>query len=49
MGDDGDRIVLIETAANVMNSKDPSWTCPVCDEIICDDGCPLAEVRAALV
>jgi hypothetical protein len=46
--DEGDRLVLIETAANVRNQADISVTCPICDEIVCDDGCPLAETRAAL-
>jgi len=46
--DEGDRILLIESAAEIADS-DLSWCCPMCDEIACDDGCPLAEVRAALV
>jgi len=23
------------------------WTCPLCEETVCDGGCPLAAIRAA--
>lgn len=45
--DKGDRILLIEAAANVAGS-DLGWCCPMCEEILCDEGCPLAEIRAAV-
>lgn len=48
IADEGDRTLLIEAAANVANS-DMSWVCPMCEEVACDDHCPLAEIRAALV
>ena len=43
---EGDKIMLLEVAANVESSTDMSWVCPVCEEIVCDDGCPLEEVRS---
>lgn len=45
--DEGDRILLIEAASAVAYS-DLSWCCPMCEEVTCDSGCPLAEARAAI-
>lgn len=45
--DEGDRILLVEAAAEVAGN-DLSWLCPMCQEVLCDDGCPLSEARAAL-
>lgn len=43
--DDG-RASLLETAEQVEHGEDDA-VCPLCQEVTCDDGCPLAETRAA--
>lgn len=37
---------MYDLAEEVENSK-PSdwWACPVCEEVICDEGCPLEPLR----
>lgn len=39
-----DAAVAVEAA----DAESLSWVCPVCEETKCDEGCPLAEIRAAL-
>lgn len=34
-----------DLAVQVENLK-PGWSCPMCEEVTCDDGCPLELVRA---
>lgn len=41
-----DRTELYNVARRVQTNWD-SPCCPVCDEVTCDDGCPLREVRDA--
>lgn len=45
------RAALNELAAEVERSDAESlaWACPVCEETRCDEGCPLADVRAPLI
>jgi len=42
------RDVLRETADEVEQDKALAWSysCPMCQEGICDEGCPLAPIRA---
>lgn len=35
--------------AREVEGLEPGWACPLCQEVTCDDGCPLAPVRAAMV
>jgi hypothetical protein len=47
MREDRDRRMLLEAAENA----ELYWergTCPVCEDVTCDEGCPLKHVRAAL-
>jgi hypothetical protein len=46
---DDDRNLLSETADQVA-AEDPreALCCPVCEEVECDEGCPLAGVRRAV-
>lgn len=43
---DDDRASLLETAERVELGEDDA-VCPLCQEVTCDTGCPLAETRAA--
>lgn len=37
---------LAETADHIeQTTPDDWWTCPLCEESVCDDHCPLAAVR----
>jgi len=45
---DEHRTVLLEAANGAENWWDGAC-CPVCQEVWCDDGCPLEEPRAALL
>lgn len=33
-------------AVEAADAESLAWVCPVCEETTCDEGCPLAEVRA---
>jgi hypothetical protein len=40
-----------QTLYEVADQTEATWDdlcCPVCEEVTCDDGCPLQHVRAAL-
>jgi hypothetical protein len=42
-----DRDMLLETAANTETDWDETC-CPVCEEVTCDEGCPLESIRGGL-
>ena len=47
---DEDRATLFETAEQVERDPGPdSMSCPLCEEITCDDGCPMEPVRQRVV
>ncbi|WP_435606537.1 hypothetical protein [Streptomyces ardesiacus] len=46
VANEDDRAWLRETAERVEVGQDDS-VCPLCQEVTCDTGCPLAEMRAA--
>ncbi len=40
---------LVEAEAAVrLWDMEPSWSCPLCEEVACDEDCPLARVRGGL-
>lgn len=43
--DNDDRNFLLETAEQVERGQDDD-ICPLCQEVTCDTGCPLAQPRA---
>jgi hypothetical protein len=40
-----DEAVLLRVASDVESEREGWWSCPVCEEATCDDGCPLAPIR----
>lgn len=37
--------------ADKLDSTEPKdwWSCPLCEETVCDDGCPLSQFREGVV
>jgi hypothetical protein len=47
-GDEEQRAALLEMA-EAAEHLDDDMTCPVCEEMTCDEGCPLEPVRSRML